>query len=155
MKQLKYSEIKQLRSKLLADQDFKCLICGKDFIHSDLKPCLDHQHRKKLGGSGQIRGVLCSGCNKQLGKIENNAKRNQIDLSRLPEWLRECADYLEIPHLEIIHPTEKKKSKKLKKSCYNEIKKVHKGKMPKYTGRATKRIMELSDKYLIELEFYK
>ena len=43
LKQLKGSEVKELREKILENQGFKCAICGKD-IRNDPGIALDHLH---------------------------------------------------------------------------------------------------------------
>jgi len=151
-KYLKFSEIRQFREKLLKKQNGICPLCKKQII----RPSLDHEHRKKLGGSGFIRGVLCSDCNAYLGKIENNAKRYSVKLYEIPMFLENVAIYLREEHVQILHPSEKPKKRKLKKSSYNKLKKANDGKykLPKYNGNMTKRISILFNKYNIEPEFY-
>lgn len=128
MKQLKQSEIKELRDDLLQEQDNKCLICCNVI---DDNACLDHQHKKRLKGTGLVRGVLCRSCNVYLGKLENNCKRYSIDLQDLPDTLRSIADYLERPHLDFIHPSEKPKRPVLSKRCFNILSKAYNEKYPK------------------------
>ena len=66
IKQLKGSEVPALRAKLLEEQGGICPIC-----HNVPKTaCLDHEHTKKIKGSGQVRGTICLLCNVFLGKIE-------------------------------------------------------------------------------------
>ncbi len=61
---------------LLAKQDGKCAICGgKDEWFS---LAVDHCH-----GTGRIRGLLCSQCNRGLGLFKDN-----------PEHLKRAAEYL-------------------------------------------------------------
>ena len=78
---LKSSDIRPLRDKLLKLQDNKCAICKCDFsegyynrkkakVMSKHTPCLDHDH-----SNGQVRGVLCSGCNSLEGKVINAIDR--------------------------------------------------------------------------------
>lgn len=64
--QLKQSEIAATRTELLAGQGGKCALCRLPVKRA----CLDHDH-----GTGAVRGVLCSGCNACLGKLENSYKR--------------------------------------------------------------------------------
>ena len=66
MKQLKSKEIKSLRKYILKKQKGQCWICGK----IPKIACLDHHHKKKIKGTGQIRGVLCSNCNVFIAKVE-------------------------------------------------------------------------------------
>ena len=49
---------------ILENQDNKCAICHKPFI--DKTPHVDHDHR-----TGEVRGLLCSGCNTSLGHFDN------------------------------------------------------------------------------------
>ena len=44
-KQLKGTEVKELREKILKNQEFKCAICGKTLSEDDTGISLDHQHR--------------------------------------------------------------------------------------------------------------
>ena len=80
LRQIKSTEVKELREKILENQGFKCAICGKD-IRNDPGIALDHQHKlnknQTLGtdGAGLIRGVLCRDCNAYEGKIWNNGTR--------------------------------------------------------------------------------
>lgn len=156
MKQLKQSEIKDLRNKILSeDQHGVCLICGN-------KPkiaCLDHSHKKKIHGSGLIRGVLCSSCNVFIAKSENNCMRYGFSQDDLPRILREMANYLERDHYQYIHPSEKPKPKKLKKSSYNALKRAYSGKakFPPYpkSGILVKPIKRIYDKLGMTPEFYK
>jgi hypothetical protein len=50
---------------MLARQDGKCAICGRDPGHT-LR--IDHCHE-----TGRVRGLLCLTCNAALGKLENPA----------------------------------------------------------------------------------
>jgi len=149
---LSHKDLKILREELIIQQNNICPICLKELKD----PVLDHEHRKKLGGSGKIRKVLCRSCNIYLGKIENNSKRFGFSLIFLPDILRNIANYLESDHLDIIHPSEKPSKPKLKKSSYNKLFKQVNGKyvMPKYNGNFTKRLEKLFEKYEIEPEFY-
>lgn len=126
--ELKYSEIKDLRDKLLEEQKNICPITLK--IIPEGKATLDHSHKRKVGGSGLIRGVIGSGANMLLGKIENNAKRNGITSEELPDVLRRMADFLERDHLPYIHPTEKTKRKKMPKRLFKKLKKLYNIKYP-------------------------
>lgn len=158
MRILKYTEIKQIREEILAKQKGICPICKRPIS----TPCLDHQHRKKLKGSGRIRGVLCHTCNAYLGKIENNAHRYKIRQDEISVILRNMADYLEQEHLPYIHPTEAPKPKRLKKNSYKKlVKKLKeigfKKKIPEYpkSQKLTKPLKELFDLVGLTPEFYK
>lgn len=162
--QLKQSDIPDLRSRLLTEQGGLCFICQKQ----PKQPVLDHSHTKKTKGTGLIRGVLCSQCNVFLAKVENNCTRYLISHEELPDILRKMAKYLEKEHLPYIHPSEKPKRPKLKKSSYNKLVKAHKEDLNKATGKRvpklhpypkskvlTKPLERLFALYNIKPEYYK
>ena len=75
MEQLKTSEVKEIREKILKKQDNKCKLCN-DPITEESGISLDHQHmtsKETIGedGAGLVRGVLCRACNVMEGKIWN------------------------------------------------------------------------------------
>src|SRR5690606_8183065 len=49
---------------MLEKQRHLCAICGKPFP-SDRERCVDHCHK-----TGQVRGILCGVCNRNLGILE-------------------------------------------------------------------------------------
>lgn len=106
--QLTSSDIPMIREMLLDQQEGLCPVCYEPVK----RPSLDHQHTKRIKGSGLVRGVLCANCNVFVGKVENNCKRYGIPLEALPSVLRNIAKYLEAPHTNYIHPTEKGKVKR-------------------------------------------
>ena len=66
---------------LLIKQDFKCAICG-EFSNATGKNArlhVDHDHR-----TGEVRGLLCYGCNIAIGFLEEN-----------PDKVQKVLDYLE------------------------------------------------------------
>ena len=68
------------------EQGGKCPLCQRP-LH---KPVGDHDH-----SNGQMRAVLCNGCNAMLGKIENNAARNGLsDPAKLATYLKNVVPYL-------------------------------------------------------------
>ena len=151
MKQLKQSDIKLLREELLLGQGGRCMICDITITNDG---CLDHQHRKRLKGTGQIRFVLCRNCNAYLGKVENNSIRFCIGLENLPDRLRRIADCLEMPHLDYIHPSEKAKEPVLSKRCFNALVKAYsirypKRKPPQYpkSKKLTKTLSKVFDEF--------
>lgn len=155
MLQLKYNEIAEVRNTLLDSQGGVCAICKREPV----RPCLDHSHTKKLKGTGQVRGVLCSSCNVLLAKLENNAVRYGIGLSDLPAVARNIADYLEKEHAPMLHPSEAEKPKKLKKASYKKLVSIctKKGiKYPEYpkSGTLTIPLAKLYEKVELVPEFY-
>lgn len=158
IKQMKHSDVPKLRDKLLRRQKGICPIC-KNKIDA---PCLDHQHIKRIKGTGQIRGVLCRSCNVLLGKLENNCVRYGVSQDRLPFVLRNMAEYLERPHFKYLHPSEAPPVKKLKKSSYTALVKRIKEKgsrkspppFPK-SGKLTKPLKILYREHNLIPGFYK
>lgn len=125
-RQLKNSDIKSLRKHILKKQNGRCWICG-------CKPktaCLDHHHKKRIKGTGLIRGVLCSPCNVFIAKIENNASRYGIANNELPDMIRKVADYFEKKHYPYIHPSEADKPKNVMKKSINKLVAKFKSKYP-------------------------
>jgi hypothetical protein len=154
---LRWADVESMRAILSHEQLGICPICRKKLNN----PCLDHQHTKKVKGSGQIRGVLCRSCNVLLGKIENNCARYSVSQKELPEVLHNMAKYLLKEHLPYLHPSEAPKPKKLKKSSYNKLKNIaHEAsslnKFPEYpkSGKITKPLEKMYEEFDVEPEFY-
>lgn len=72
------------RAILLKRQGGLCALCGEPIKERDV---LDHDHKQ-----GHIRGVLHSGCNSLLGKLEGNYRR--FGVSSLHLFLAGAAQYL-------------------------------------------------------------
>lgn len=157
--QLKHSEIPVIREQLLKKQNGKCPVCSRQIR----KPVLDHHHKKRIKGTGLVRGVVCNQCNILIAKSENNSVRYGIPLKQLPNILRAIADYLEMPQTNYIHPSERPKDKILKKQSYNKLKTAwqknpgRKRKFPEYKKKQkiTKELIKLFERYDIKWEFYK
>jgi hypothetical protein len=157
-KQLKTKDIPKVREKILKDQCGLCPICKKEI--SD--PCLDHHHKKKIKGTGLIRGVLCRSCNVFIAKAENNCVRFGISQIELPSILRNFADYLEKEHYPLIHPSEKPKEKKLSKQNFKKLAKLYKEKYPKRkpleypkSKKLTKKLAQIYKEFKFEPTFLK
>lgn len=152
--QLKNKDMVSLREELIKKQKNVCPLCERK-INS---PVIDHQHKKRIKGSGLLRGVLCRSCNVMLGKVENNCVRYSISQNELPAYLRNMANYLEKEHLPYIHPSEAPKVKRLKKSSYKRLVKIVNGKqkVPDYpkSGKLTKPLKELYTKYGVQPKYY-
>lgn len=150
--QLLHSQVKFIRNAILEKQGGICPLCDNEVI----MPTLDHYHSKKQYGSGLVRGVICNTCNRIAGVIENNLLRNNIAYSDAPKVLRNIADYLLNSRTRYIHPSEKPKAPRLKKSSYNKLIKAVSGKqkIPAYSGKFTKKIEQLFVKYGVDPEFY-
>ena len=158
-RQLKSTEIASLRNWILNKrQDGKCLICGNE----PKRPCLDHDHIKRIKGTGLIRGVLCSSCNVFIAKSENNCIRYGIKIKELPDILRSVANYLEKKQYPYIHPSEKPKELKLKKNSFKKIKKLYHKDFPNRkqleypkSKKLTKLLKDIYETYNISPEFLK
>ena len=145
---------------LLKKQKGICPICTNKIT----RPVLDHQHKKRIHGTGQIRGVICSSCNVFLAKAENNSVRYGITTVNLPKILRNLADYLEKPHLPYMHPSEKEKPSIITKNSYKKLHKLFINhysekewhKFPAYpkTGKMTVGLKKLYDIFKLEPEYY-
>ncbi len=63
------------KSIWLEKNDFRCEICGLDFLDTKEKICIDHDHRCCPGNfscGDCIRGMLCLACNRLLGDAKDN-----------------------------------------------------------------------------------
>lgn len=157
-RQLKSNEIGFIREQILKKQKGICPICKNQITD----PCLDHHHKKRIKGTGLVRGVLCRNCNSFLGKAENNARRCGIQNKDLPFILRNMADFLEKKSYPYIHPSEKLKEKKLSKQNFNKLKKIVKLNYPNRkpieypkSGKLTKKIKSYYEEFEIEPKFLK
>jgi hypothetical protein len=149
-KQLKHKDLFVLRNDLHEKQKGVCPICDRLIDISNA--VVDHHHKKRVKGSGLIRGVLCRNCNVFLGKIENNCVRYNISQNALPAVLSNIISYLIKPHLPFLHPSERPK---LKKESYQALKKAMKKdgkKIPPYPKQKalTKPLEKLFKQYKIE-----
>lgn len=165
--QLKHSEIKKLKQKLHTQQGHVCPLLGLKFDYSEM--VLDHQHSSSketvgVNGAGQVRGAIHRGANSLEGRITNAFVRYGLHKYSItvPEFLRNLADYLEQDNLPYIHPTEKPKTPKLKKSSYNKLIKAlkkakHNKKIPAYpkSKKLTTGIKKLFKQVKLTPEFYK
>lgn len=94
-----------------------CPIC-KNIIE---KPVIDHEHKKKVRGTGRIRDAICSNCNVFIAKAENNCKRYGINLEELPEVLKNVSEYFTQQQYNMIHYTEKDSRPTLSKTLANKV----------------------------------
>lgn len=126
--QLRQRDIPTYRATILKEQNNTCCIC-KDHLENETGISLDHQHRTKaepvgVNGAGLIRGVLCRNCNVFEGKIWNNSKRYG-HYDRLPQVLRNMAEYLERENYPYIHPSEAPRPRCVSKRQYNKLAKEY------------------------------
>lgn len=161
--QLTSADVAIVRDNIAKANKFVCPICEKYMYSNEI--VLDHHHKKRIKGTGLIRGSICRTCNVFIAKSENNAPRYRISKKELPHVLRRIADYIERPQYIYIHPSEKPKQPRLKKASYNKLVKADKEnkntflKCPKLvpypkSGKVTVPLKKLFDFYEIEPEFY-
>lgn len=159
LRQLKTTEVKELREQLLTEQRGICPLCGKAIT----EPCLDHQHKRRkidipgYDGAGLVRGVLCRDCNSLEGRIWNAMTRHiqPETVSDRVTWLKNLINYYNKEPQKIIYPGETP-TKKLSKRNFNILKKLYsqdhpRAKMLEFpkSGLCTKRLQELFDYYKI------
>jgi hypothetical protein len=65
--------------KLLSEQNGKCAVCGYAPKENEKRLCIDHDHN-----TNEVRGLLCSRCNRGIGMFGDNAN-----------FLKSAASYLE------------------------------------------------------------
>ncbi len=163
LKQLKYKDLPALKKQWHEDQNYECPLFGKKYSLEDV--VVDHRHKLKSelpdeSGKGICRGVIHFQGNAIEGKITNAFKRYGGDKHiTLIDFLRNLADYLEKnrsdDEVKYIHPSEEPKQPKLMKSSYNKLVRAVAGKqkVPRYTGKYTKPLRKLYEKYGIEPVF--
>lgn len=64
--------------QMLADQNYRCAICGQEDEVEGRKLAIDHCHT-----TGKVRGLLCGKCNRGLGLFYDNSKLLQNAISYL------------------------------------------------------------------------
>lgn len=103
------NDISTIRQKLYDEQNGICLLC----FHKIKNPVLDHNHK-----TGVVRGCICSGCNRILGKIENNYKRYGMIDEQLKVISLRIYQYMNYT-TEYLHP---KTPKRIKDKLNNKVK---------------------------------
>lgn len=166
-KEMKQPEIKVLKEKIWEANDKKCPILNIEVPLE--KMVLDHIHKLKNEEYSETKGVIRTALefrvNAFFGKMENAFKRYGLEKEyNLAEILRNAADYFDEGAYQCeegfyyVHPNEVPKVKKLGKREFNKILKQYKIDFPtkkplEYpkSGKPTKQIIELAEKYGIEL----
>jgi len=107
---IKPIDLRPVRAALIKDQDSLCPLCERDLSY--IKPqqrCVDHDHSKEGDSAGAIRGVLCSNCNGNEGRIRRRVLCAKGHLSEI-EWLENLLDYWKLHQTNqtgLIHHTHK------------------------------------------------
>ena len=110
------NSVSLFRETILKKTD-QCPICKKTIN----KPVVDHEHKKRVKGTGRIRDNICSNCNVFIAKAENNCSRYGIVLEELPEVLKNVSDYFTQQQYPIIHYTDKDARPILSKTLANKV----------------------------------
>ena len=110
------TSVRLIRESLLKKSCI-CPICNKEIV----SPVLDHQHKKKVRGTGRIRNNICSNCNVFIAKTENNCTRFKIAQEELPEVLKNISDYFGAQQYNIVHYTDKESRPTLSKIQANKV----------------------------------
>lgn len=151
MRYLKRSELKDIKLKLLNQQEYTCPLCGRTIDENN--SVVDHLHKRKTDpvvccGAGCVRMVLCNNCNRAEGKIANLVKRFKLPKEYFSNllwyWSRPCTD--------MVYPTEVPKEPKIGKREFNKLNKLYKEKTGKElefpkSGKWTKKLKELKERY--------
>jgi hypothetical protein len=66
--------------QMLAAQSNGCAICGKSPEENGKRLAVDHNHN-----TGEVRGLLCQGCNTALGLLNDNPATLRLATSYLEE----------------------------------------------------------------------
>lgn len=162
IEQMTQKDLIEFREHHAHKNNLICPICKKKRNLGDF--VVDHQHKSKSeingeNGAGMVRGVICFMCNSTEGRMLSKFKMSGLNRNvEFVDYLRSLADYLDQPTTQFIHPSEKPKEPKLMKRPFAKIAKAYSLEFPKKkpleypkTGKATKLIKELSEKYDIPL----
>ena len=161
---MKSTEIKEIREQLLEEQNYICPLCQTEIKPEDA--ALDHCHDTTGPNAGRIRGVLHKRCNSAEGALKSKFIRSGTGLyTTFEEYLLNLAHYLVKDHHLLLHPTHAAKPQKLMKSSYNSLKKEVETcnqymkrpiKVPSFpkSGRLTKKLKELYEKFGIQPRYY-
>lgn len=160
LRDLKTSEIKEVKAQILESQGFRCAICGKPLTLEE--SVLDHQHKMRKSdengpdGNGLVRGALCQGCNLAEGKI-TNALFRFLQIRTTKDrilFLQKLIEYYSKGTYPFVHPTEVKKEPQVSKKNFNKLNKLYSketGKVLEYpkSKKLTKKLKVLFEKYNI------
>ena len=96
VRRIKPAELPAIRKVLLDNQGWKCPLCERDMKY--IKPqqrCVDHDHAKTGPSAGALRGVLCSNCNGNEGRVRRRVLCAQGHLTTI-EWLENLLAYYKL-----------------------------------------------------------
>ncbi|CAL9963079.1 endonuclease VII [Vibrio phage D479] len=120
-KQLRQSQMTEVRNELTMNQLGKCLLCDTPLSQEKRTPHVDHDHQ-----FGNVRGILCAACNTYEGVVHHKFERSGLKGRGVDytTWLRRLADYLEDDYTDNdFHPQHPKDQTKIfGKMRLNEMK---------------------------------
>lgn len=73
----RYGITLEQKEAMIESQNGLCAICHNPFTKTN-KPCVDHCHETKV-----IRGILCIGCNRALGRLGDSIEKIENVLNYL------------------------------------------------------------------------
>lgn len=101
---LKLSELPAWRAQRMVANCGRCGLCKLPVK----RPVADHDH-----STGQLRDLICAGCNSVLGKVENSYRRYGVQ--NLPAFLNGASAYLQkhsTPQHNLLYPSHKTEDEK-------------------------------------------
>lgn len=129
------------QSHLQREQGGRCPLCNEPInmqvLGNKSEYVVDHDH-----DTGEIRGVLCRGCNGAEGKIANAAGRWAglgMDYAKIVPWLKRLVAYLERPGTGLMYPLHKTAEEKAEATRA-------KRRVAAATRRATARVKQMQEK---------
>ena len=76
MKFKRYQLTEEKYHAMRKEQGQKCAMCQRPFRESPKSIHIDHDHK-----TGQVRGILCDGCNLFLGRIESPSYATKLEMA--------------------------------------------------------------------------
>lgn len=92
IRQLKQSELNEVRNEMIMSQLDRCVLCGTKLSDEKSTPHMDHDHN-----TGHMRAVLCRSCNVYEGVVIHKFTRSGLKGRGMDyiQWLKNLVEYLE------------------------------------------------------------
>lgn len=78
----KYGLTIQDYNQMFDKQKGRCAVCGKHESELGKRLDIDHNHN-----TGKIRGLVCTACNRRIGRYEHNRLKNSEFLENIENYL--------------------------------------------------------------------